>query len=192
MRGAIKVKEGKDTVPLDYLHRAELIKFLLEPVALEEVIIGLEIGVWYGGMLRYLLNIMPKIKMLYGIDPWLPTQMYGRHRPIKTWDAIYEQVLSSFSKEQIVIIRGMSQDVIDQVPSGLHFVEIDGDHTYGQVMIDLKICEPKIITGGLLCGHDYYGGYSPGVKRAVDEFATMKGKEVQSKCEDVGMWWWYK
>lgn len=191
MRGAIKV--SKEGLQLSVLHRAEIVKNLLVVVAPESEIVGLEIGVWRGDMLRHLMTQIPSIKMLYGIDPWMPTPKYGRKRPIVSWDAVYKETQYHLSGyPQVRLIRGMSVDVIDQVPNNLHFIEIDGDHTYSHVREDLEMSEPKIIPGGLLCGHDYYGGYSPDVRRAVDEFAAIKGKEVQSRCEDVGMWWWYK
>jgi hypothetical protein len=185
-------KLSTEEIILGYIHRAELIKNLLARVAPEKEITGLEIGVWLGDLLLYLLKQMPEIKRLYGIDSWRPSRLYGKYRSMSSWDSIYEDVKCSFLGKQVTIIRGWSREVIGQVPNGLHFVEIDGDHSYEQVRVDLEICEPKVVPGGLFCGHDYYGVYSPGVKRAVDEFAVMKGKEVHSKGEDVGTWWWYK
>lgn len=182
---------GKNYLAL--VHRAQLIKNLLASVAPDNEIVGLEIGVWKGDLLQHLLEQMPRIKKLYGIDPWKPGSTTRSNLSAELLDDIYKRTISVFQVgQQVVLIRGKSQDVIDQVPNELHFVEIDGDHTYEQVCIDLRICEPKVRMGGLFCGHDYFGRKSAGVKKAVDEFAITKGKEVQSKEEDVGMWWWFK
>jgi hypothetical protein len=181
---------------ISHKRRVLLIKKLMEAVAPESEIVGLEIGVWKGTLLAYLLRYMPKIKKLYGIDSWA---VCGTTRPywsMLQWDDHYNAVLAVFGDDpRITLVRGKSQDVIDQVPNELHFVEIDGDHTYEQVRKDLEISYPKIVDGGLICGHDYYGPESTGVKRAVDEFAALKGKEVHSQGVGINeemTWWWYK
>jgi len=59
----------------------------------------------------------------------------------------------------------------------LDFVFIDAGHEYEDVTSDLKAWYPKVKTGGIISGHDYFnpadpvhGHKFPGVKKAVDEF----------------------
>jgi len=61
----------------------------------------------------------------------------------------------------------------------LDFVFIDAGHEYEDVKNDLYAWYPKIKTGGIIAGHDYFdpsdpehGHKFPGVKKAVDEFFT--------------------
>ncbi len=56
----------------------------------------------------------------------------------------------------------------------LDFVFIDGDHSYAAVKADIAAWWPKLISGGLLSGHDYRDDKDYGVIQAVDEFAVGK------------------
>jgi len=66
-------------------------------------------------------------------------------------------------------------------------VFIDANHSYKSVKQDIILWEPLLKKGGLLTGHDYYGGpdaRNPGVKKAVDEII---GAENINVLPDV-MW----
>lgn len=59
--------------------------------------------------------------------------------------------------------------------NSLDFVFIDASHEYEDVLDDIKCWFPKVKSGGILAGHDYYvleHNYTgaPGVKRAVNEY----------------------
>jgi predicted O-methyltransferase YrrM len=50
-------------------------------------------------------------------------------------------------------------------------VFIDGDHKFNSVKRDIQTWMPKIVSGGLLCGHD--SGY-PDVEKAITEFVPNR------------------
>src|SRR5581483_11390753 len=50
----------------------------------------------------------------------------------------------------------------------LDFVFIDAKHDYDSVRKDIAAWRPKIMVGGLICGHDYSAAYQ-GLMRAVNE-----------------------
>ena len=66
-------------------------------------------------------------------------------------------------------------------------VFIDANHKYEFAKQDILIWEPLLKRGGILTGHDYYGGSDaryPGVKQAIDEII---GSENIDLLPDV-MW----
>jgi len=73
----------------------------------------------------------------------------------------------------------------------LDFAYIDGNHSLKSVTADLGAWWPKVKSGGIICGHDYYDRntdyHNCGVKTAVDEFALSNGLPI--KVTDCTSWW---
>ena len=62
------------------------------------------------------------------------------------------------------------------------WVYVDGDHSYEEVLSDLRSWWPKIKIGGCVAGDDYQRKDEHGrlsVKAAVDQFAAETGVAVQ-------------
>ncbi|MEL6149249.1 MAG: class I SAM-dependent methyltransferase [Chloroflexota bacterium] len=78
---------------------------------------------------------------------------------------IFEQNTAPFA-DRIHIIRGFSQDVVDQITFAIDLLFIDGDHAYEGVSRDLRLYLPHLRPGGTLIMHD--SAYPP-VRRAIDE-----------------------
>ena len=64
------------------------------------------------------------------------------------------------------------------------FIYIDASHAYQNVKDDCAWWYPKVKTGGVIGGHDYF--YFVGCKQAVDEFITENRLQLQTKEPD---WW---
>lgn len=64
--------------------------------------------------------------------------------------------------------------------NSLDFVFIDANHVYEAVRDDLQAWFPKVKTGGIIAGHDYYN--DPGVKKAVDGFFGEKNIQLGEGC----------
>jgi len=152
-------------------------------------IVGVEVGVMYG-QLSYALLTNTRLKKLFGVDPW-----EGQYKPsyYRRWskeqlDGLVAAVSASLDKfgDRWEMIRMYSLEAAAVLPNDLDFVYLDGDHSYGNVKKEIEAFEPKIKSGGILCGHDYYGK-DDGVQKAVDECGRGKALQV---WEPVNMWWW--
>ena len=147
-------------------------------------LVGVEIGVQDGLNALSILATMP-IKMLYLIDPYqswrglhlAPTQ---REQDIHLENA--KRNLASF-QSQIKFILKKSENAVNDLPSDLDFVYVDGDHSYLNVKQDIELYYAKLRHGGVIGGHDYVSDYF-GVKRAVDEFAEQHKIAVNNEERD--------
>jgi hypothetical protein len=152
---------------------------------------GAEVGVWKGDFSQLLTEVV-KPRALYLIDPWLiPSnnrQVLQRDKvgfslnirgaPVShqnDLDEIHQHVKNRFQRTPTVqVIRSKSEDAVEHIKNAsLDWVYIDGSHYYEDVKKDLQLWTPKLRTGGILCGDDYYwrdpnGEYS--VRRAVSEY----------------------
>jgi len=73
--------------------------------------------------------------------------------------------------------------------NSLDFVFIDASHVYEDVKADIIAWLPKVKSGGVLAGHDYYANNTDveGVKLAVDELLDGVEISIREKC-----WIYYK
>lgn len=153
-----------------------------------EPVVGIEIGVLGGGGTLGFLLRMPNLK-LYSIDPW-------EHRAGEEYEAGFAQEVLEANYEEArrrlvemgdrsVLIRKRSDDALEDVPTEVDFVFIDGDHRYEQVKRDIENYRKKVRSGGIISGHDY--GQAGGVTQAVDE--AFVGHTVHVG-EDF-TWWVY-
>ena len=68
----------------------------------------------------------------------------------------------------------LGQDASRYVDDGsLDFVYIDGGHDFDNVMLDLILWSPKVRSGGVVSGHDYYRFRAAGVAPAVDVYTQQ-------------------
>lgn len=123
-------------------------------------LVGAEIGIRWGKNAKNILTILD-ISVLYLIDPYLPYPTGNVPERIKYLVEHEQEKVFSTAKnnlkeyeDKIIWIRGFSWDVVDKIPE-LDFVYIDGDHRLESVRRDLELYYPKVVTGGLVSGHDY-------------------------------------
>ena len=134
---------------------------------------GAEIGVYVGYYSRLLLDTIPYLNLLC-VDSWAS----------KTWrERAYPLAVETLSRyPNVKIVRGKSVEVAKTVEDNyLDFVFIDADHSYEAVKEDLLAWVPKVKSGGIVSGHDYYESHSGklGVIRAVDEYVKEHGYILQ-------------
>jgi len=147
----------------------------------EQLLAGAEIGVKEGRFIAHMLSKFPSLVM-YAIDPW-ETQPEG-NETYEGWDfnSIYNEYRDKVSqfKDRVIELREYSETAADKIPDkSLDFVFIDAQHDYDSVKEDIALWLPKVIPGGLLCGHDYEPKF-PGVVNAVDDMLgkTMIGRNA--------------
>ena len=75
-----------------------------------------------------------------------------------------------------VVKKGFFEDLDSErdFPEEICFGFLDGD-LYGSIKTSFRLCEPKVVSGGVLIVHDYNNPELPGVSRAVEEFLRGHG-----------------
>ena len=133
-------------------------------------IVGVEVGSLVGGNARSILRNLPKLAKLYLVDN-------NKEGHIKILHKNFDDV------KNVTIIQNQSVKAAKKFPDqSVDFVYIDANHTYRSVKSDIRAWLPKIKSGGIICGHDYYEHPEYGVVRAVDEM--FEGQKIHSDGED--------
>ena len=160
---------------------------------------GAEIGVHKGSYSEYLLLHWQGMKV-YSIDSYLESERdvsaSGIPAPQTEHDAFYIEAQRRLTKfgARSELIRLTSRAAADTFRNGqLDFVYVDALHYYDDVKEDISLWFPKVRKGGILAGHDYLdgerGGYTYGVKSAVDEFQRMSRLKLKvSRERDWPSW----
>jgi len=134
------------------------------------------------GTYQYILATT-ETKMLYRVDQYLYNYdtsqwMYSKKIDRKANpDQDYENVKNAcFNKfpGRFTLLKKSSRDAAEALNAVLDFVFIDANHSYEHVLADLKLWVPKVKSGGLIMGHDWWSKF-PGVIIAVTEYATSTG-----------------
>jgi predicted O-methyltransferase YrrM len=124
---------------------------------------------------------------LYSIDPWkhIEDGPYESGLSQKDLDDNHEIARSRLKDygDRSIIIRKKSDEAINDVPDEIDFVFIDGDHSFEQVLRDLRNYAEKVKKGGIVAGHDYI--HQEGVTRAVGKY--FKDNTVNLGDDDT----WY-
>lgn len=144
-----------------------------------------EVGCWKGKSSAFMAveiaNSRKEIEF-HCVDTWLGS---SEHQGMEGIGSLHEQFRSNMAplRRWHREVRKTSLEAASDFEDGsLDFVFIDASHHYEDVAEDIRAWLPKVRTGGVLAGHDYYPGgeYYPGVRRAVDE--SLKGFEVRENC----------
>lgn len=119
-----------------------------------------EIGVWKGDFAKHILEHSQSVKKYYMIDPWatLPDWNKPYNVDCNKFDDVYEEAMVKcrFAAEKIVVLRGRTKEVIDEIPDkSLDYAYVDGDHTLRGITIDLIKTYEKIADDGFLGGDDF-------------------------------------
>lgn len=138
--------------------------------------IAAELGVAEGNNSRDLLAA--GMEKLYMVDRWQYTPIAGDSGEPQEWhDNNYQQVLDKVSEygDKAIILKGDSVSMSYRVEdSSLSMVYIDADHSYEGVKKDLVVWGNKVVSGGIIAGHDYLNK-SYGVYKAVQEYCILMG-----------------
>ena len=135
---------------------------------------GAELGVAGGRFTAHLLGQFPELHML-AVDLWAPRPRLDRvgFESYEEWDFTrlrreFRERTAPYADRVTVIEKDTRAAALDVPDGSLDFVFIDAEHTYEAVLADVIAWRPKIIAGGLVCGHDFSARF-PGVMRAVNE-----------------------
>ena len=154
---------------------------------------GVEIGVAGGGNAFSMMNMLPMEK-LYLVDPFsylmYPETGYTDSNQLQFEECMEGAIklLSPFGNK-VEFIRKTSDDAAVDVPDGLDFVYIDGNHTLDYVRRDLEKWYPKVKKGGIF-GGDNFESQLPDVARAVLEFTDKNNLKIYGGRSEVSYEWW--
>ena len=154
-----------------------------------ESTVGVEIGVWKGGLSRELAEV-PSFKHLILIDPWVVMPFYekvGEEEIQMACEVVYRWA-GAVHDPHISILRQTSmQAALSFRHSYFDFVHIDnGDHSYDSCYADIKLWWPKLVIGGILTGDNYE--YKT-VSKAVDQHVA-EGYVPAMEILGRGRVWW--
>jgi hypothetical protein len=109
-----------------------------------------EIGVWKGKYFSALLALQSK-RLLIGYDIWLNEDI----------ESIKDGILKNSSNKNFQLIRVNSADITAKEDraelsgNDIHFVSIDGDHTFEGALRDMRLSKSLINPGGILALDDF-------------------------------------
>lgn len=143
----------------------------------------LEVGVWKGRSSHAILSAMlegskPIDSKYFAIDNW--------SKESDESNAIAKQEFQKVCKEfddriGIEMYDHQSLKVLPNFPDDyFDFVFLDGDHSYENVIEELKAVYPKVKRGGYILGHDYRIAVADRVVKAVNEFFGSGNFSVDS------------
>jgi predicted O-methyltransferase YrrM len=133
---------------------------------------GAEIGVCKGWNAQNLFVHIPGLELL-AIDSW--ENVSGTRKEHYHRKSARKQTFNNLEGLNVKIIQQKSTEAAKDIPNGsLDFVFIDADHSYNAVKEDIEAWTPKVKTGGIVSGHDYFtkAREEIGVIKAVDEYVA--------------------
>jgi hypothetical protein len=150
-----------------------------------------EIGVWYGGFSTEIYNQLNPSK-LYLIDPFnimtdpiskldnYPNMSHGTvYSNQSCLDNVNEILKVPILENKVMIDRNLSTDaLINYDDEFFDFIYIDACHLYESVLWDMENYFPKLKSGGVMGGHDYFNHSSFGVIKAVNHFCEKYNYEI--------------
>jgi len=181
---------------------------------------GVEVGVGKGEHAKTILS--KYLGHLYLVDPWAAQdpQEYEDITNFENHESNFYECAASLSKHQsryTAIRKKSSLAVNDFDNESLDFVYIDANHKYSFIKADIEAWFPKVRTGGIVSGHDYFNEWTDivdfhpngidkyifntegtklgafGVNPAVDEFCTQNNYTLQTtRYEWFGSWYFIK
>jgi len=165
-----------------------MIKFIRDQ--LRGPFVGAEIGVLKGINAESILKTLP-MKKLFLIDPYVP--YYSCKGEFLHPDESLREAKGRVARfgDKTVFLKKMSEDAVDDVPDGLDFVYVDGNHSYEFVKKDLELYYDKVRVGGVIGGHDFRLSIF-GVPWAVTEFMVERGIGEESAHSWFADWWFIK
>ena len=150
----------------------------IKPRLSEKSVQYLEIGVWYGNSLVWMLeNVLTgHWSRAYAVDPWLAMPGHPQEEIDRHYDTVLERCRPFGIRAKV--IRCLSSVWLRHSRTRSHtfdMIYLDGDHSAIPFLDDLVLSWPLLKVGGILLIDDYLvrSWIRDGVKSATD--AVMKG-----------------
>lgn len=149
--------------------------------------IFVEVGAWKGKSAAYMaVEIANSNKQInfYVVDTW---EGSIEHKENPELSKLYDIFLDNMKpvEQYYFPMRMTSLEAAKQFDdNSVDFIFIDASHEYQDVVDDLKAWYPKLKTGGILAGHDYYPDQPTwgGVYKAVNEVFSNNHRHIDGNC----------
>ena len=161
-----KIKEAGKW-PMDFLSAYGMMPYLKRA---GENLHGIEIGVLKGENVRLLLDELPNIELITGIDFYAEHSDQNITRPQEDMDKylkIATENLKPHKKRYKLIKKSSADAAADIADESVDFILLDGDHSYEGIKADLTAYYPKLKKGGHIFIHDCY---NQDVLKAIHEY----------------------
>lgn len=134
--------------------------------------VHLEIGTWAGRSMFATAQAMQAGSRLYSVDARPP--LGNDNIPMSLLTQFAEAVARHCPEEVSVHMLTMtSLQAAAHFTDTLDSVFIDGHHAYDEVLADIESWLPKVRSGGIIAGHDYWSNHW-GVMEAVNKVFNGK------------------
>jgi hypothetical protein len=164
-------------------------------------VIGVEVGVWRGGMSEELLSLCPDMTLVM-VDRWadVPDDHPYKASNEPTSQATLKDMTDAMAMtarrvslfgERAVMMRSEGNQAVALLPDGaFDFVFLDCGFAYEGVLADVTMWWRKVKSGGFLSGHDWRHPTRGEVERAVTDalpgVAIEAGKATTWFARKVG------
>lgn len=155
--------------------------------------VAIEVGVWMGRSICFLgeqLKIRNKNPRIYAVDTFKGSENEEEHQVVIREKggsilSIFNSNIKDLNLENLINpIEAPSEEASKLFSDeSIDFVFIDANHEYLHVLEDLRAWYPKVKTGEIIAGHDFW---HPDVRKAVHDFFKEKNKEI--KPMSVNCW----
>lgn len=154
------------------IHRNDF-PFMLRALGLDGT--AVEVGVAEGNYARDFLKHWPGKYVM--VDRWCHIEGYDdvMNGDDAEHELRYRQAMDVAAKyrEQVSVLRMDSVEAAATFPDkSLAFVYLDGDHSFDGFLRDIRAWWPKVMTGGVIAGHDYYDRPPFRVRSALVSFCN--------------------
>lgn len=157
-----------------------------------------EVGCAYGGFAEMNLRDWQGCDKYIMVDPWItqPKSVYKERTEGIDYEGYYQSCLRLSQRDPRVLLKRMySKDAAEIVPdNSLDIVYLDGNHAKEFISEDLRLWWPKVKSGGIFSGHDFYTALTDGYWNEVDgpvkEFVF--GHNLPLTLTPCSSWWTIK
>ena len=146
-----------------------------------------EVGAWKGKSAAYMsveiINAKKDIEF-YVVDTWEGSSEHKDNPELQELFHIFTENMKPVDNYYIPMRMTSLEAATKFEDASLDFVFIDASHEYEHVKEDLNAWYPKIKSGGILAGHDFYPDQPNwgGVHRAVTEVFGTNYTHIDGDC----------
>lgn len=138
---------------------------------------AVEIGVASGEYSAEVMALNPSL-MMWGVDPYERYEGYNDYKLRSTFERMESEAhakLDQYPNYQFK--KKFSLDVARDFGTPLDFVYIDGNHSGTAVREDIEAWAPKVVSGGIIAGHDFTGRW-PSLRHEVISYCKRNGIQL--------------